>query len=420
MQVSLRCATVALLLYSSLAIGKECPSAGEKDAAPCVILPPGTVEGYPPPLAAWLPGDGFRLRSANGNYRLRIGTNLAIKYEPLFEPSPLGNDWNNFPLTFVRLYLDGNLFRPWIRFWIQVDFRSVPPTLLDALVEIEPWSFFGVRAGLQYTPISRHEMFGPAGILFPEWAVTSNYFWTGFERGITAYGHTRQLEYWLGFYDGTSTRQATSVPGNFVLVGRLTINPLGPVLDYELPYIVATAPVPFRFGFTLQGDWARTSITESNLNPSNGLVVATPTGVEQEQALAAADFVFQAGRMAFLSEFYYRHVSPTGVVTPSFHQLGAWAQVGVAFYRRILVGGLRFNWIQPDTDLPNDQMFKGEVMLAWWIAAPFLSLKARYDIGYQQDPGPPPPGDPNFFNFVVIPLARGISQLGTLQLTVTL
>lgn len=419
MRVAVAAALLALFLSAPRALAYECASAGEKDAAPCVPSAPGEEPEHAP-LASWVSEEGFRLRSPNGNFRLRVGLNLGLKYEPTFEPSPLGNNWSNFPITFARVYLDGNLFRPWIKFWLQVEFGRFPPALLDAFVELEPWSFFSVRGGLQYTPMSRHESFGPGGILFPEWSTTANYFWTGYQRGITLYGHTNILEYYAGFYDGTSTRQTTSVPGNFVLLARLSINPLGPVLAHEIPWIQGKERVPFRLGFTVQGDWSRTSITDFNLNPSSGLVVATPTGAEQGQGMAAADFVFQISRISFLSEFYYRHIEPRNVITPSFDQLGAWAQLGVGIWRRSLVAGARINWIEPSLSLANDHMVTGEVMLAWWIAVPYLSLKARYEVGWQEDPGPAPASDPDLYNFVEIPLVPGVSHLGTLQLTLSL
>src|SRR5205085_1945134 len=113
-----------------------------------------------------------------------------------------------------------------------------PIYLLDAYVEIKPWDEAGLRIGQQFTPLSRHEYYGPQQLLFPEWSPVAEYFWSGRDKGATLFGTlAKQLEYWVGVYGGSPLRQFTSIAGNYVIEGRVTYSPMGLIGLTEFPYI---------------------------------------------------------------------------------------------------------------------------------------------------------------------------------------
>ena len=84
-----------------------------------------------------------------------------------------------------------------------------PPYLLDSYIEAQPIDEFAVRFGQQFTPFSRHEYLGPQEILFPDWNIVANYFWTGRDKGLTVFGDVadQKLQYWVGLYGGSPLRQ---------------------------------------------------------------------------------------------------------------------------------------------------------------------------------------------------------------------
>src|SRR5262245_45587992 len=101
--------------------------------------------------AGWVEGEGFRIQSADGNWRLRVGLQVAAYYQPFYENGV--TDWNNFGFSYVRPRLAGNLYRPWLEYWCSMELRNFPPILLDCFVDVHPWSFFGLRAGQMRTPL---------------------------------------------------------------------------------------------------------------------------------------------------------------------------------------------------------------------------------------------------------------------------
>jgi hypothetical protein len=368
------------------------------------------------PLAAWLRGDGFRIQSADGNWRLRVGLQVAAYYQPFYQNGV--TDWNNFGFSYIRPRVDGFLVRPWFQYWCSLELRNFPPIALDCFVDAQPWSFFGVRAGQFRTPLSRHENRQPQDVLFPDWSTTANYFYTGRDRGVLVYGETRFVDYYVSFTAGTTLTQTISTPGNFQLVGRVMVHPLGRPGATEMPYVVAAERVPFRFSLTAQGAYGRVNPNGVGFNP-DAFFQQTAQG-ERDQGVAGCDLLVQWGRFVLFGEFYWRHVRPRGVPTAPFDQLGAWFQTHVAVFRRLLDVGVRFDWINPSTRLANDLFFSGEAQLAWFIVGTTLALRLRYGVAHQQDPGPAPPLDPGFLTTIGLPIKPGTEHLGTLQLQLAL
>ena len=98
------------------------------------------------PNAGFVRGEGFRIQSADGLWRLRIGLHGQVGYEPTFLPSTPA-DWAGFRVSLARLRLEGNLLRKWIRYWFSIEFATFSPSLFDGWVDVQPWKFFGIRLG---------------------------------------------------------------------------------------------------------------------------------------------------------------------------------------------------------------------------------------------------------------------------------
>lgn len=359
------------------------------------------------PVAGYVPGTGFVIQSDDAAYRLRVGLQAGYKFEPVYQDG----DYQNRNTFFVlRPILSGNFFKEWIHFWTSFEFASNPPYLLDSYVEIQPLKEFGLRIGQQFTPFDRHEYFGPQEILFPEWAPVSEYFWTGRDKGVTAMGTIAgQLEYWAGIYSGTPLRQFNALPGNYAAEGRVTWSPMGPVGATEFAYILSDKPLPFRVSATLQGYNDKIQSATENFNPSTFRYQVMATGETTKDSAGGADLWIQGPRFIFFTEAMVRHTTPaTGA---SFTSVGAWGQLGVMLLDRVMDAGVRINWLNPSTDLSNDQFYSAEGQLAWYPAhSQHLVLKARYAYGHQNSPGMTALG--------AVPLVistPGATQLATLQ-----
>lgn len=385
----------------------------------CILLlvtlaPAGTLAQEAPEAASkagFVPGQGFIVGSADESWKLRVGLQAGYQLEPVFRE---GDSQDHSAFFVIRPILAGNLFKPWIKFWTSLELANNPPFLLDSYVDIAPWKTFGVRVGQQYTPFSRHESYGPHQILFPEFAPVANYFWSGRDKGITAFGTwDGKLDTYAGAYGGSPLRQFTIISGNYLLEGRVTVSPLGAAgADSEYPYITADgSEAPFRISFTLQGYYGKIQQAIENFNPTTFSFTEMPSGMTSRNGTGGVDVFVQGRRFVAFAEAYFRRTDPEGG-SSEFTALGAWGQAGILLIEQTLDFGIRLSWIDPSRDLDNDRFIAGEAQFAYYVHAPNVVLKLRYGVGDQDTPGMAALGP------VSLPIPPGTTHIVTLQLNI--
>ncbi|HMF40676.1 MAG TPA: hypothetical protein VKQ32_08275 [Polyangia bacterium] len=377
------------------------PAARAADEAP----PPA------PATAAFVPGEGFTIASPDGAYKLRPGLNAAYKFEPRFLD---GHSQNRDTIYAVRPFLRGNLLRPWIRFLTEAELAQNPPYLLYSYLEIRPLAGLGARIGQQNTPFSRHENFGFTYILFPDTDAVAEYFWTGRDKGVTAFGDlgSERIEYQAGVYAGSPLRQFTTIAGNYVVEARVAFNPLGKPGAAEFAYVLGEEPAPLRPSFALQGYTGNVQDATENFNPSSFKFEVMPSGVTTRETAAGADAVLQSRCVMLTAEAYGRRTTPEGGV--AYTSFGAWGQAGVLLWARRLDAAVRVSWADPSTSLAGDRFLAGEAQITWYVSAPALIVKLRYGLSDQKSPGTAALGD------VSLPANAGRLQIVTAQVNLAL
>jgi hypothetical protein len=369
-------------------------------AAPAPAAPAPMTGGYQP-------DQGFFLASPDGSYRLRIGFIGGYKVEPDYSN---GSFQDRSEFFVLRPFMEGYVFKPWIKFNTTLELVGNPPYLLTSYVDLRPIRALGLRAGLQSTPFSRHKAFQPYEILFPDWAVTAEYFWSGHDKGATLISLTNEekVEGYLGIYSGTPLRQFTAVSGNYVVLARTTVSPFGRIGSTEYPYI-SESPAPFRLSLTVQGYYGKITSGTENFDPNSFEFSFMPNMSPTKKATAGADLFLQGSRFMAFAEGYLQRTQPSDG-SARYDAGGVWGQVGVLLVPRLLDFAVRGNWIDADTSLSNVRTLIGEAQVACYIHPPVLILKLRYGIADQQTPGMTALGS------VSLPIEAGRSQVLTLQL----
>jgi hypothetical protein len=401
-------ATTAGLSIASTALAQEFEEEFEADEEAAET--PATEDE---PLGAFVLGEGFRMKSADGNYLLRVGLTAALKLEPARTE---GDAEVRGSLAFVRPSIRGNFYKPWFHYSVAWELAAPSAFLLAANVEATPWDEFGARYGQQGTPVFRHTTFAPQNIFFPDYAATPSFFWAGRQRGLTVFGHLfeKKLDYWAGIYGGSPLREPENQPDNYVGAGRITANPFGPVNGNELPFTSDGESLPLRASVTVQGYHGKFLTTAENFNPANSILDPEPIDVTREMTTAAVDLWLQGGPVIVYGEYTRRHLEEDGDFA-SYSSQGAWGQVMVDVYEHMFGVGARANWIDPNLDLDDDRVLMLEGMGAWFIHPPEMVLKLRYAWLDQDSPDPDDldeaPGD------FELPFIVGSSHVATLQLT---
>jgi hypothetical protein len=362
-------------------------------------------------VAGFEPEHGFFLRSGDGAWALRPGLSAAYKLEPKYLD---GQSQDRDTIYAVRPFLSGSVVKPWIRFLTEAELAQNPPYLLYSYLEIAPLAAIGLRIGQQNTLFSRHENFGFTRILFPDTDAVAEYFWTGRDKGLTAFGDLAadRVRYEAGLYAGSPLRQFTTIAGNYVAEGRIALNPLGKPIDAEYAYVVGAEPAPLRLSFALQGYYGRVQSATENFNPNTFKFQTQASGMTTKEGAGGADLVLQSRLVVLLAEGYGRRTTPEG--SGGYTSFGVWGQVGVLIWPRRLDAAVRVSWANPSTALSQDRFLGGEAQIAWYVSVPTLIVKLRYGISDQQSPGSAALGA------VSLPATAGRLQLATLQVNLAL
>jgi hypothetical protein len=356
------------------------------------------------------PGEGFRLKSADGRNLLRFGLQAGLKLEPIWTE---GVPQSRSMFAFLRPIIRGNLTEEWIRYRVSMELAQGDPFLIDGFVDIQPSKALGFVFGQQGTPVSRHNALGPQSIFFPDFAPVANYFWSGREKGLTVYGTTAddRLNYYAGLYDGSLIDQKTSAAGNNVAEARVTFNPMGAVNANEYPFTPDGDPLPTRVSFTAQGYHGRIQTDEYSYNSSNSPLTPTQVLKSDEVTVGGVDAWFQKGNVIAFAEAYKRRLNPAA--GSAYDSTGVWGQIVTSAYRNRLGLGVRVNWIDPSSNLSNDEAAIFEGQASWLLQVPELVLKLRYALENQRTP------DAASLGSFTLPFAQGTTHVATLQLTMS-
>jgi hypothetical protein len=353
--------------------------------------------------------DGFVLRTTDNKYALRPGFAAGIKYEPVWRD---GDPQTNGILAFIRPSLGGHFFKPWLRYLLIYELAAETPFIIEANVDVQPIDEVGFVVGQVGTPVGRHLYLPVRSIFFADFSSVSTYFWSGRQKGLTFHGSAidGKLDYWAGIYGGSPLREIASNPHNYVAEGRMTVNPMGATNGSENPFTSDGKELPGRVSFTVQGYHGKLQETRENTDPTNSPLDPTITVLLQSMTTGGLDLWLQWRRFIFFGEYFVRYVKSTPEL-PGHTAHGAWGQLLANAYANIIGVGGRFGWINPNTELKNDQVVEMEGQVSWFVKAPEIVLKLRYGWLLQRSP------DPAALGSFVLPFPVGTTNLLTLQLT---
>ncbi len=191
----------------------------------------------PPVVAGW--DDGFFIQSANGDYRLNLGT--VVQADGRFsvdDPTPVTD---TFRIRKARVVLAGRAAK-YFDYRFMPDFGSGSPVILDAYLDVRFSRALRIRVGKDKTPIGHEVLIGDASLLFPERSLASSLV-PSRDLGFQAQGDLANGKVYYaggvfnGIPDGTTSSTDLDTNNHKDLAGRLVVQPFrsmrapGRVLD---------------------------------------------------------------------------------------------------------------------------------------------------------------------------------------------
>lgn len=311
------------------------------------------------------PGDGFRLKTKDGNFSLR--TRLRTQFQFSINDTDEEDTATNFDIRRFRLVFDGNAFKPWLLYTVQIDADSGPVVLRDAYFDIAYNKSFAPRIGQYKVPFSREELTSSSELQLVERSVVNEEFAFGRDIGTAIYGILgNSITYGAGVFNGNG-RNANSADSNLLYIGRLQFGCCG-----ELKYggsfpsggdfkIEPNFGKKDKFLFTVGvAGLAFPGLDIANKTPDNGIddrfveifgedADGDPFG-EADVYGFTADVNFKYWIFSLEGEYQYRNIDPDGGFD-SASDNGFRVQSGIFLVPEFIEVAGRFGYIAFDDDI---------------------------------------------------------------------
>lgn len=321
---------------------------------------------------------GFFIASGNDRYRLQINGILRFtarvgqggKTSPDLLPDEkyhlLGL---NVPGGFLQF--SGNVFTKKLTYILELDFGGARGVALnDFALSLRPNKYFSITVGQFLVGFSRQQVADPYDTMFVDTSPGALTFGVG--RGI---GLKLNLYQWkdrifqeLAVFNGAGINSGGNDNADLMYVGRVGIEPLGPVPGAEGDLRSGSRPFRFRVA---AGYLFNPMPSGRDLDGTDGMDSIFVHQVAAEIALVAKGF-------AFNGEFYYRLEDHGKAVTelPEAEKrmrpfLGGFAQAAYTIKRIRLQPTVRYSYTEP---------------VAWWRIDGGMSYGWSSPVGFAPDP----------------------------------
>ncbi|MCI0455296.1 MAG: hypothetical protein L0Y68_09930 [Candidatus Dadabacteria bacterium] len=181
------------------------------------------------------PGDGLTVKTKDGNYSMRF----RLRGQFQFSVNDTTDEFTatDFRIRRLRLVWDGNAFKPWFLYYVQLSADNgsdlqLLDTYFDAAFPTKYGQIFVPRVGQFKVPFNREFLTSSEVFQLVERSIVSAEFQLGRDIGTALYGVlSNYITYGFGVFDGNG-RNAFSTDSNLLYAGRVMFTPCCGELKY--------------------------------------------------------------------------------------------------------------------------------------------------------------------------------------------
>lgn len=305
------------------------------------------------PVKASYGDKGFRLETRDGLYQTNLQWRAQLRYfyAPAEEPRQISafesDDESTFEARRLRMKIGGHGYRPWIKYYFEVDLEASRDTgddseasgarVLDWRIDLAKYEWATVRLGQWKIDLNRERVDSSGKQQFVERSIVNRVFTIDRQVGVQLRGHLfketlADMWYWVGVFTGEG-RGVVNDDNGMMYMGRLQWNFLGRDLEWsqsdveyhELP----TGSLAFG-GATHDGRctrWSSTGCGSLDGFERPGDAIDGQFDVDQ----MVEEFAFKWRGFSAQHEFHWKNVTDSVADTES-DLFGVYAQVGYFFH----------------------------------------------------------------------------------------
>jgi len=345
---------------------------------------------------------GFEIKSADGLFSTKLVWRAQMRwtYPNNSDPRSVGNfttrnEASNFELRRVRMKIGGHGYKPWIKYYFEVDLQPSKSSsagnlgdrsrIIDWRIDVQPWDEFGIRVGQWKINYNRERVDSSGRQTFVERSIVNRIFTIDRQVGIMAQGRLfkkthADMRYYAGIFNGEG-RATNNDDNNMMYMARWQWNFLGRDLKWRQSDVSYHKKPAGSLAFAYAENtsqctrWSSSGCGSVQGNyPLTGAAVPNSYKIEQW----VQEFAFKWQGLAIQQEYHRKDVIDKNVPANSGEFEGMYAQIGYFFHGlfpkvpKELELATRYAFVKaPDTAFPQtleDERDEYTVALNWFFA----------------------------------------------------
>ena len=340
---------------------------------------------------------GFTLATRDGLFKTKIQWRTQARYTfpERSDPRKAGdfsdNEESTFELRRVRLKVGGHGYKPWVKYYLEVDWQPTNTTyeccsdrtrLIDWRLMLEKYPWLKLRVGQWKINYSRERVDSSGKQTMVERSIMNRVFTLDRQVGMMVYGRVNpgtilDTNYYLGIYSG-SGRATVNDDNNMMYMGRIQWNVFGRELKWRQSDVTfhkkPTASLSYG-AYTVKGKCTRWSSGGCGNLDGFDKPATVNDGRYQVSGMQVGSAMKYRG-FAWQHETHWKRVKDTETaagdrVTKLF---GGYLQAGyfphglISAVPKPLEIAFRYSHVDPNTDAPGDRRQEFTTGLNWFFA----------------------------------------------------
>ncbi len=342
---------------------------------------------------------GFTLATTDGLFKTKIQWRTQARYsfpergDPRKASDFSDNEESTFELRRIRLKVGGHGYRPWLKYYLEVDWQpgrdfdddseAASARMIDWRIMLEKYPWAKLRIGQWKINYNRERVDSSGKQTMVERSIMNRVFTIDRQIGMMVYGRVNpgtllDANYYLGIFSGGGRGMAKNDDDNMMYVGRLQWNVFGRELKWRQSDVKfhkkPTASVSFG-AYTNKGKCTRWSSGGCGNLSGFDKPADVKDGRYQVSGMQVGSAMKYRG-FAWQHETHWKRVKDTEAtagdrVTKLFggyFQAGYFPHALIPFVPKPLEVAFRYSHVDPNTDAGGDFRQEFTTGLNWFFA----------------------------------------------------
>ena len=341
---------------------------------------------------------GFTLATTDGLFKTKIQWRTQGRYtfpersDPRDKKAFEDNEESTFELRRIRLKVGGHGYRPWLKYYLEVDWQpgrdfdddseAASARMIDWRIMLEKYPWAKLRVGQWKINYNRERVDSSGKQTMVERSIMNRVFTIDRQIGMMLYGRVNpgtllDANYYLGIFSGGGRGMAKNDDDNMMYVGRLQWNVFGRELKWRQSDVKfhkkPTASVSFG-AYTNKGKCTRWSSGGCGNLSGFDKPADVKDGRYQVSGMQVGSAMKYRG-FAWQHETHWKRVKDTEATGDRVTKLfGGYFQAGyfphslIPFVPKPLEVAFRYSHVDPNTDAGGDFRQEFTTGLNWFFA----------------------------------------------------